>query len=53
MASAHFTPAKRGNHQVPAGKMASRSARWLARASRYRSNLGEVLPAKPRRGYFA
>ena len=35
--SAHFTPAKRCNHQVPAGKIASRPARWSARASRYRS----------------
>ena len=32
--SVHFTPAKRCNHQVPAGKIASRPARWSARASR-------------------
>ena len=35
--SAHFTLAKRCNQHVPAGKMASRPARWSARASRYRS----------------
>jgi hypothetical protein len=33
--SAHFAPAKRCSHQVPAGKMASRPARCLSRASRY------------------